>query len=507
MKSSIGKGIFVLTLSGIVCKILGAFFRLPLTYILGVEGIGVFQLVMSLFSFALVLSSGGITITLSKMISSYRAQRKYGLIKWNIYLATMFCVVTSFVIGLLFFFLARDIALFQKTSETTLSYRLFFPILLFSSLVALFRGIFQGYEDMVPTAVSQVIEQSIKFVFGLLFAFIFAKKSIELGVMGAFLGILLSEILAFLYLLLSKNKIKLSRYKYVLNGRGEFYSYLIPATLSLAITAFVHFFDGLVVVQRLMASGTSVEMGRSLFGLQTGVVGSILNFPIIISFSLATALLPKLSFEKSSKKDESGKNIKNSFKLLWLSVLPITFGILAISLPLYQAIYPFFDNVTLGYAIKLTAIGSVATICLAVMQFFVSILQSKGEFIFVLFALALGGIGKILCTIFLCADPNVNIFGLSIGNIVFPLITLLLCLIKLRGKIFVDLDVFFIPLLASLVMLVLTGYFVAVASLTPILKLAVGVCLGVFVYSFMTFPLVKGLKKEYFGSRKKRNNK
>ena len=59
----------------------------------------------------------------------------------------------------------------------------------------------QGFETMYPTAISQVIEQGIRFIFGLLFAFIFIKKSVDMGVFGAFLGIVVGEILSALYLI------------------------------------------------------------------------------------------------------------------------------------------------------------------------------------------------------------------------------------------------------------------------------------------------------------------
>ena len=70
----LGFSAIVLLISGVVCKSLGALFRLPLTNLLGIEGIGVFQLVMSLYSFALVLTSGGIATSLSKLISAARAR-------------------------------------------------------------------------------------------------------------------------------------------------------------------------------------------------------------------------------------------------------------------------------------------------------------------------------------------------------------------------------------------------------------------------------------------------
>ena len=74
MNSSVGKGTIVLVVGGLLCKLLGGLFRLPLTNIVGTQGIGVFQMIMSIFSFALVFSSSGVTNCLSKLVSSARAR-------------------------------------------------------------------------------------------------------------------------------------------------------------------------------------------------------------------------------------------------------------------------------------------------------------------------------------------------------------------------------------------------------------------------------------------------
>ncbi len=499
MKNSVGKGFLILTISGLLCKVIGAFFRLPLTYILGVEGIGVFQLIMSVYSFVLILSSGGISVTLSKLISSSRAQGKFGQVKWHVYLAITYSVVVSFLLGLVFLFFSKQIALIQRSPNAQLSYSFFLPLLLFSSLVSLFRGVYQGYENMLPTAVSQIVEQICKFVFGLLFAFFLSKRSLEGGVLGAFLGILTGEVLAFVYLILSKRKLNFGKFITERTGRREFYSYLIPATFALAISSFVHFFDSLIVVQRLTVAGLSTSVATSLFGIQSGVVGAILNFPIIISLSLSTSLLPKLAYENSSKK--KAKSLIKSFSFLWYTILPITFGILAVSLPLYQVAYPMFDKVMFNTAVKLTAIGSISTILTALMQYLTSILQSRGRFKFVMLAMIIGGVFKILCTIFLCSIREINIFGIVIGNVIFGLTVVVLCFVKLRNIVFTTLDNFFVPLLSSLVMLVLTSLVASMLKISPILNLAVCVSFGMLIYLILTFPLLRKFKSEIVGAK------
>lgn len=500
MKSNFGKGFLILTISGVICKIIGAFFRLPLTYILGTEGLGVFQLVMSVFSFALILTSGGVSVTLSKMIASARAKGKYGSVRWYIYLSLVYCVVVSFVFGLIFFLLSKQIALFQGAGTASISYRLFFPLLLFSSLVALFRGVYQGYEDMSPTAVSQIIEQLCKFVFGLMFAYLLSKISLSMGVLGGFLGILAGEVLAFAYLILAKRRFSLSKHKINKGRKQEFFSYLVPSTLGLTISPFVHFFDSLVVVGFLTSAGFASEYATSLFGLQTGVVGSLLNFPVIISVSLATSLLPSLSFKKTKKENE--KELQESFSLLWWSILPVTLGMLAVSEPIYQVAYPIFSMSMLSYAVKLTAIGAISTIALGFMQYLTSILQANGDFKYVMLALIFGGVAKLLCTIFLCPIREVNIYGIAIGNAVFSVIVVIFCLVKLRKFHFMSLDTFFCPLLASLVMLVVVSSLVSILTISPLAKLILCTLIGIIIYLALTFPMLLRFKSDFLGKKR-----
>ena len=501
MKHLATNGFLVLTVSGLICKIIGAFFRLPLTYILGVEGIGVFQLIMGVYSFVLILSSGGISVTLSKLISSARAKGEYGKIKWYIYVSISYSVVISFVLGLLFLFFSKQIAVFQHSETAGNTYKIFLVLLLFSSLVNLFRGIYQGFENMTPTAISQIVEQVCKFVFGVVFAYMFASRSLEGGVFGAFLGILIGEVLAFVYLVIAKKHFNLNMKKLKRGKRKEFFSYFVPATLGISISSFVHFFDSLVVVKRLNIAGFSSLQATTLYGIQSGVVGALLNIPIIISTSLSTYILPKLSFRNSSSKDD-GVELKKNFVHLWYFILPITFGILAISLPLYQVLYPFFDRNMFVYAVRLTAIGSASTIFLAVMQYLTSILQSKGEFRFVFCSLFVGGILKMLCTIFLCSIKSINILGVAIGNVVFSFVVVLMCLLRLKQKSLASIDEFFIPLLSSLVMLVVTSFTSSLLGFAPITNMIICVMLGAVIYLSLTFPLLKEFKKDFFRRKK-----
>ncbi len=506
MKNGVGRGAIVLIVSGFICKLFGAMFRLPLTNIIGIDGIGAFQMVMSLYSLMLVLTTGGVTTSLSKLVSQSRARGENGKIRGYLRISLYFSVGLSLVIGGVFFIFARSIASTQGIGANYISYRLILPLLILGSLIGCMRGVIQGYENMIPTAISQILEQIIKFAFGLLFAMLLGSRG--MGVFGAFIGITLSEILAGGYLILYMlTKMKLSKYdsSFVIK---PFFTAVVPLSLAGGVLPLTHAIDSLVIVGRLAIAGIGAEVATSLYGLQTGVVGAILNFPLIISLSVAMALLPKISF-LSGKGDLEGQKstISTSFSLLWLFLLPLVFGIMAVSPLLYPIIYPSAIKGYLSQAISLTMIGGVSIILSAIMQFLLSILQAKGYYTYSFIVTFVGGLAKVLIVIFTAFLPEVNIFALPLSNIVLALIVCILSMIKLGGLVKVGAFEFFTPLLASLVMFMVVWIFIRTLELSSIVMLLLSVILGGITYILLCLPIIKSLITVYLGKHLKREEK
>lgn len=499
MFKGVGKGAIALIISGFVCKFFGALFRLPLTSILGIEGIGVFQMVMSLYSLALVFVTGGVTNSLSQLISSARARGEINKISDYFKLSVLLTISVGVLIGLAFFMLAGNIAHVQGVDQGALSYKLFLVLIPVGAFIGVLRGVIQGYENMIPTAVSQIIEQVFKLVLGLLFAYFFAKRGLASGVFGGFLGITLSEVLAFVYL----GTYTLRKIKFVSPAeRGNFpvlISAIVPLSLSGAVIPFTHAFDSLVIVSCLIKAGYSKEFATSLFGLQTGVVGAILNFPLIISLALAMTLLPKISYLASKNDIEGQRNIiKTSFIAMWTVVLPLVFGIVAISGNLYMFIYPKTISPMLTQAVELTMIGGVSIVLTAIMQCMLAILQARGYFVYSFLATLFGGIAKIVLVFTLARTSAVNIFAIPISNIVLALIVVIMVLFKL-GKL-VQIPAFYVltPLLASIVMYLVVKLLTSI-KLANIWIIVLGVVIGGICYFILAFPVLRGLFLKFFG--------
>lgn len=488
-------GAFILLISGVICKCLGAFFRLPLTNLLGIEGIGVFQLIMSIYSFALVVTAGGVTASLSKLIGSARANGRYEKIKIYFHQALIFSFCVGLGLGILFLIFGRYIAIFQNISSQA-SYYLFALMLPLGALLATLRGYFQGYENMMPTAISQVIEQVVRFSSGLLFCYYFSKINVVQGVFGAFLGVLTSEAISLLFLIIFyavrvRRKKEIYSKDFVRVVRKEFNKANLPMMFSASILPLVTAFEGLIIIPQLVKSGLTSSFATSLYGLQAGVVGAILHFPLIISLSITTAILPNLSYHIS--RGSGGKVIiEKGLKTLLYLILPTTFGIVAISKEVLDLIYVDLTPFLLTISFYLMLYGGFATIFTAIMQYIIMILQANGQFKYILIITLLGGFLRAGLSFFLALVPSINIYAILVGNIVMTAFVSLLGLTKLKNisAFSVKAKDIFLLLFGTFLMFMAVHTFIRSAYFSPYVNILLAVLIGVVVYGIITIPFL-----------------
>jgi len=154
-------------LFGFLSKIVGAVYRIPLTSIIGAEGMGLYQMVFPLYTLMLTISSSGLPSSISKLVSENIAKNNYKqadkIIKMSFILLVCFSVLCCFIV-LLF---SSTFSKIQGNKDAMLCYIGIAPAIVFVGLISGFRGYFQGLQQMVPSAVSGFIEQVVKMVLGL----------------------------------------------------------------------------------------------------------------------------------------------------------------------------------------------------------------------------------------------------------------------------------------------------------------------------------------------------
>jgi len=503
MKNNVGKGAFVLILSGLVCKVFGGLFRLPLTNIVGIEGIGIYQMVTSIYSLALVFVSGGVTNALSKLVSSARARGDLKVVGSYVRYAIIFSFSISAGFALFFLFFSHSLGAIQGIGEGSQAYKLVALILPLGGIIGIARGLLQGYENMVPTAVSQILQQVSKLAFGLIFAYILGRSGTGKGVFGAFLGITCSEILACIYLIFTASKKR--GLKYGKEGKKDFFSASLPLTFGGVVLPLTHAIEALFIIPLLTRAGLASDVATSLYGIQTGVVGAIMNFPLIISISVAVALLPNLSRLSTSGDSEGQKKlISTSFSCMWFLLIPLVAGIMAISGGLYPIIYP---RVISGYhniTMQLTLLGGISIILTAIMQFLVAVLQANGYYNYSLLFYALGGVAKLAFLFIFAPVKEISIYAVAISNILLSLIVSICILIKLGKLIKIPIVELFLPLTASVIMFLAVKIFLSlIGGLWGVL---LSIFVGVVLYGVFTLPLVAkyyDLIKEKFLSKRR----
>ena len=486
MKKLVLNGALILTISGFVCKALGAFYRIPLSNLLGVEGIGVYQMIFAFYSLAVVVCGGVIPTSMALTISKMRALQS-GNIKIVFWKYFFISVSFGVLFLLLFIFFAPIISSLQGNQLATLGYRYVGFAVLFSSLIAPIRGLFQGYENMTPTAISQIIEQFFKLLFGLLFIYLFKNSGVQIIVAGAILGVVISEFLSFLYLYI---KLKLFNKKIIIynnkninfaNNFGKIFVYVL-------IIPFVTLIDSFLVVN-LLNINFSPSISTQLFGLQSGMVNSLINFPVIFSLALSTSLLPSLSYYNAKKnQDKAKEKISDCLNFIWLFILPCILAFYVLAPLILGFAYRNLNGSMFNISVNLLKLSSFQMLFVALLQITASVLQAKGKTSLLIFNLLVCSVIKISLTAIFVSTEFFNIFGLALSNLVFYFLSCMWNLIYLvkEYKLKINLKKIILPLF-----LILLTYFICEIvdnlNVNLMIKLSLFSFFGLIIYIIPIF--------------------
>ena len=412
------KGATLLTTSIFIAKILGAIYRIPLTNILGAEGMGIYQLIFPIFSLLLTLSSGGIPASVSILVSQKKAMKEDT--KGVFFSCLIFMGIVGFVMALFLIFLAVPISDLEANTNAAFGYIIIAPSIFFVSMIAVIRGYYMGQKDMFPNSLSQIIESVVKMTSGLLFAKYFLRYGLQYSVMGALLGITLSEFVTFIILfVLIKNKKSIFvhlNYKEYKNNIKEIYVIAIPLTLGGIILPLSQFVDSILIVN-ILRNMLGTKLATINYGLFSGSVSQLINLPIMVSLSLSLAVIPIISENKAKRNLLSIKEKSNLCVKLSLVVgIPFALGYALLSERLLNFLYPILSNEEIFISGSLLRIAAINVIFLSINQIYTSILQALGETKKPVIVLAICIILKTVLNVILL--PLIGINGAAVSSVI-----------------------------------------------------------------------------------------
>ena len=459
------RGAMILAVAGLLSKLIGAAFKIPLTNIIGAEGFSYYGVAYPVYQFFYVISTAGFPVAIARMVSKRVAKGDYANAKKAFILASKVIAVICFMSFLICFFGAGAIARAYKNPGAEASIRALSLALLFVAIAAPLRGLFQGLQTMTPIGISNIVEQLIRTIVGLALALIFCTRSLELAAAGATFGassgMIAAAILLILYYMKDsaerKNAVRMSiKVEETERDRIKELLYIvIPVTIGSSVMPIMMNVDAAVVMRRLQASGWTAKNARTLYGLISGYCDPIANLPIVFIDALSISLMPAVTIAYSlNQKHEIGKAIQIGLKSMMIIVYPCTTGLIILAGPILHMLFRTKPEEA-ELAITTLQILSLGIVSLAVMRILTSCLQGIGRMASPVINLSIGALCKVIITYFLVGIPNININGAALGTVAAYSIAAILnyrCL-RRRAEIKVPLmEALLKPLIPSLIM-------------------------------------------------------
>ncbi|MBQ3290808.1 MAG: polysaccharide biosynthesis protein [Mogibacterium sp.] len=509
--SRLMQGATILAIAGILSKVFGAIFRIPLTNMIGAEGQSYYGAAYPVYQFFYVIATAGFPVAISRMVSERIALGDYINANKSFKLALKVSLVISVISFIICFFGAKGIATFYGNPGAENSIRAISIALLFTPIAASLRGYFQGHQNMTPTAVSQVVEQIVRVTIGLILAYIFFRTSLENAAAGATFGASAGMIAAMILLLSIYKKNLATRQenmrKSVVRDESdnarikELIEIVIPITIGSSIMPLMMIIDAAVIMRRLQATGWTLAMSKTLYGLISGYCDPLVNLPVVFIDAITISLIPAVTtaFTLKKKADLDG-NIKTGLKTMMVITYPCAIGLIVLAKPILHLLFPTkLDEADL--AIHTLQILAFSIIALAIMRTMSSSLQGIGKMTLPVINLFIGAVVKIIVTFILVGIPALNINGAAFGTVCAYLTAAILNYRGLRKHANVELDlkdIFLRPLLASVIMGVSAIVFYEIMYLIhPGNTLATGFAiLGAIVVYFVMVFVTKAVSRE-----------
>lgn len=436
-KKSFLQGAVILSVAGVVSKILGALYRIPLARLIGDEGMGLYQMAYPIYTTILALATAGVPVAISVLVSRNKTKGFNGDSQKLFRVSLIVLLTAGIVLTVLVMQSAHFIA--NYVLKQPLAY---YPILavapaiIFASLMSVFRGYFQGHQSMMPTAVSQVFEQLFRVAAVLVLAVILFPRGLEYAAAGATFGAVIGGIAGLIilvgyYFWFQKKAGREQNLLYSGASSAELAKEMVrlavPVSFGAVVLPLVQMLDAIIVPGRLMAIGYSTSAATALYGQLSGMAAVLISLPTIFTISIATSLVPAVSESLArGEKKALNERLNSAFRAGMLIALPSAAGLFILATQISDLLYAAPEA---GIPLEPLAFSCIA---LAAFQLSSAGLQGMGRPEIAMKSLLVTGILKVIFNYTLTGIPALNIRGAAIGTVVAFLIGSFLNLLYLR---------------------------------------------------------------------------
>ena len=397
---SFGRSAVALAAIGIIAKLIGALYRVPLTNIVGAEGMGLYQMVFPLYTVLLAFCGGGITSAVSRVVAKYTAVGNDAACLRAVRVAIIPLIGVSVASAVGVALLRNVISSVQGNVDASVAYLAICPSLLFTSGINVLRGYFQGRSVMLPSGISQLIEQVIKLALGLYLSRVLLPYGVKYAVAGALIGVMSSELCALAYLTVRFFVTVKKRKRYVpfavpiaetaadfsvpepVENKTlfkELFTFALSVTLGSLVLPITQMIDSALVINLLSYGGADRGQATALFGLLVGPVGTLINMPTVVALSVAIAFLPAITTAVARGGDASAAT-RSAAKWIMLFTVPMTAVFMFFPDRVCSTLYGRGLTVEqLAEAARLLRVQAVGVFYIGVLQLATAVLQGHNK--------------------------------------------------------------------------------------------------------------------------------
>ncbi|MBG9792345.1 membrane protein [Paenibacillus dendritiformis] len=424
-KQSFIQGTLILLAAGIVNRILGFIPRVTLPRIIGAEGVGIYQLGYPFLLVIITLITGGVPLAVAKLVAEADSVGDRARVRRILSVAMKLTVSAGIVFSAACLLLAPWITTRVLTdSRVYYTFLVMTPIIVMVAISAVLRGYFQGMQNMVPTAVSQVTETFIRIVAVIGFAYLFLPYGLEWAAAGAMVGVVVGELgglLVLVFLMRSARKPKE-------RGAGapdspqppeqgaapkvapRLLRIALPVTGGKLIGSLSYLLESIAIARSLAAAGVLTAIATAQYGALQGMIIPILALPGALTYSLAVSLVPSLS-EALGRNDMRTihKRIHQALRLALVCGAPFAVMMFVLALPLCVLLY---NDASVAPMLRWMAPIAVFIYLQAPLQAALQALERPGTALVNTF---IGAALKLLLIIQLASQPQLGIYGAIIA--------------------------------------------------------------------------------------------
>ena len=507
----------ILAAAGIITRLIGLIYRIPMANMLGDEGNGIYSVAFGIYNITLTLSSYSLPLAVSKLVSQRCANREYRNAFHIFRNALLFALLSGTIACTLIYFGADFLEILYAREGLAEPLKIVAPTTFIMALLGVFRGLYQGKNTMIPTAFSQILEQVVNAFVSVIAVYLFMQaysKSPNVsaygaagGIIGTFAGAFIALVFLLIVFILYKPTLnrQISRDKTPIDeSNKEIYHVLfltvLPIIFSQTVYQLGYTLDDFLFGNIMLKKGFDNSTISSLQGAFNSQYNLLINVPVAVASAMAASTIPSIAASAKSKSKDIHDKIRSVIKFNMCIAFPSAVGLSVLAKPIISMLFPnltqYQDTVVL-----LMVFGTSAIIFYSLSTITTSILQGTDHMRLPIYHAAFSLVLHIILVVILLLFTDLGVFALLIGNITFPLFISILNWHSVTKELHYHQEIiktFLIPLISSLIMGVAVFAIyqgIYILSSNNLISTLFSVALGAIIY-FLLLVLLQCFNKE-----------